>query len=105
MDGNYTGTSASGVFVEVEVTVQEGRISDIQVVQFRRISSIHAGKPTPVEDNSWQASSDEALRTIPERIIEKQSTAVDVVTGATMSSETIMAAVQDALSKARLPDL
>ena len=43
---------------------------------------------------------DEVLGTIPERILEKQSAYVDTITGATLSSNTIMDAVEDALSKA-----
>jgi thiamine biosynthesis lipoprotein len=100
MDGTYKGESVSGVLVQVEVTVQEGRISDIQILEYREISSIHAGKPTAGEEESWQARREEVLRTIPKRIIDKQSTSVDAITGATMSSETIMAAVEDALTKA-----
>jgi len=99
MDGTYKGESVSGVLVQVEVTVQGGRISDIQILEYREISSIHAGKPTAREEESWRARREEVLRTIPQRIIEKQSTSVDAATGATMSSKTIMAAVEDALTK------
>ena len=100
LDGTYQGKSLSGVLVEVEVTVASGRIADIEVIEYKEISSIHAGKPTDIEKESWEASRNVVLETIPERIIEKQSTAVDIVTGATMTSETIMAAVEDALVKA-----
>jgi len=102
LDGIYQGKSISGVLVEVEVAVQGGRIADIQILEYREISSIHAGKPTDREEASWQASKEEVLETIPKRIIDKQSASVDAVTGATMSSETIMAAVDDALGKAML---
>ena len=40
-----------------------------------------------------------AYDTVPGKIIDAQSTAVDAATGATVSSKAIMAAVEDALSK------
>ena len=42
---------------------------------------------------------DGAYSTIPQAIIDAQSTQVDVAAGATFSSKGIMAAVEDALSK------
>ena len=42
---------------------------------------------------------DAAYSTIPQAIIDAQSTQVDVAAGATFSSKGIMAAVEDALSK------
>ncbi|MDX1358727.1 MAG: FMN-binding protein [Clostridia bacterium] len=42
-----------------------------------------------------------AEKTIPERIIDQQSTRVDAVSGATRSSIAIMNAVEDALQKAK----
>ena len=100
LDGTYYGKSISGVSVEVEVTVESGHIADIQIHEYKEISSIHAGKPTEVEKETWETGQQVVLETIPKRIIEKQSTEVDIVTGATMTSETIMAAVEDALVKA-----
>jgi len=102
LDGAYQGKSISGILVEVEVTVTSGRIADIQILEYKELSSIHAGKPTDEEKESWETSKKAALETIPQRIIEKQSTKVDIVTGATMSSKTIMAAVEDALVKAEV---
>ena len=43
--------------------------------------------------------SDPAFNTIPQAIIDAQSTEVDVVANATYTSNGLMAAVQDALSK------
>lgn len=40
-----------------------------------------------------------AFENIPKAIIDAQSTKVDVVSSATLSSKAIMAAVEDALSK------
>ncbi|MFC2122741.1 FAD:protein FMN transferase [Bacteroidota bacterium] len=101
-DGTYQGRSISGVLVEVEVTVQGGNIHNIEILEYKEISSIFAGLPTEIEKESWQTTKSEILKTIPEQILEKQSTHVDTVTGATMSSKTIIAAVEDALTKAVL---
>ncbi len=100
LDGTYHGKNTSGVLVEVAVTVESGRIADIQVLEYKEISSIRAGRPTEVEKEAWETSQQTVLETIPKRIIEKQSTGVDIVTGATMTSETIIDAVEDALVKA-----
>jgi uncharacterized protein with FMN-binding domain len=50
-----------------------------------------------VMHRNWRGEPAEAVI---ERIVEEQSTDVDVVTGATMSSRVIMNAVEDALKKA-----
>jgi len=34
--------------VGVEVTVESGHIADIQIHEYKEISSIHAGKPTEI---------------------------------------------------------
>jgi uncharacterized protein with FMN-binding domain len=82
-DGVYEGTATGGpVRVVTKVTVQDQRIAHIELVQHR----------------TWRGT--EAGKVIPGRIIEKQSTDVDAVSGATVSSRVIMNAVQDAVSKA-----
>jgi len=80
LDGTYQGKSVRGILVEVEVTVTSAHIADIQILEYKEISSIHAGKPTDEENESWETSKKAALETIPQRIIEKQSIKVDIVT-------------------------
>ncbi|NLM39100.1 MAG: RnfABCDGE type electron transport complex subunit D, partial [Firmicutes bacterium] len=81
-DGTYTGSAAgfSGQ-VEVEVTVSGGQIIDVRVVS-------HSDTP---------GISDSAINAIPGRIVEANSPDVDVVSGATYTSEGIIAAVRNAL--------
>ncbi len=52
-----------------------------------------------MEHRTWKGGAAEGI--IPRRIIETQSTRVDAVSGATMSSVAIMNAVEDAVRKAR----
>jgi uncharacterized protein with FMN-binding domain len=79
-DGVYPGEFDDFlVAVKLNVTVKEHQITKIEMVEQR------AGKGY------------EALETI-DRIIDAQSPKVDMVTGATGSSRSIMIAVQDALT-------
>lgn len=81
-DGVYAG-SAPGYAAEikVEVTVQAGSITKVEVVAIDDTPTVYP----------------DAVAQIPGRIIEKQHWKVDAVSGATASSEGIMAAVQAAL--------
>jgi uncharacterized protein with FMN-binding domain len=80
-DGVYSGEFGDFlVNVKLEVTVREHQIADIKIIEQRCGPGY------------------EALETI-DRIIESQSPEVDVVTGATGSSKSIMIAVQRALTE------
>lgn len=87
-DDTYRGTGhgISGLVV-VDVTVADGQIATITEVSQRETPAFWA----------------RALEMF-ERIIGAQSTAVDAVTGATLSSESIREAVEDALDQAKLSD-
>lgn len=79
-DGTYTGMTDSGVVkVEVEVTVSDHTIIDIQIIEHVN------GKGEPAE-------------AIVDDMIEQQKVTVDSVTGATYSSIVIKDAVQKALN-------
>ncbi|HSQ88761.1 FMN-binding protein [Romboutsia sp.] len=84
-DGTYQG-SASGYAedLNVEVKVSNGEILKIDIVS-------HNETPKFFE---------KALELVPSEIIKKQSTNVDVASGATYSSEGIMKAVDNALKEA-----
>lgn len=83
--GTYTGTAKGfGGDVEVTVTVSESTIDDIQV----------AG------DNETENIGTFALSMMPDRILEAQTTDVDAVSGATVTSKAILLALQDALTQA-----
>jgi len=82
-DGVYEGDHRAGPNkVVVKVTVQEEKVVGIEIVKHR----------------AWKGKKAESI--IPRRIIERQSTKVDAVTGATNSSRVIMNAVQKAIEKA-----
>jgi len=84
-DGTYTGTGTGFKGdTTVQVTVKNGNISDITVLS----------------TNDDQEFFSRAKNTIINEILSQQSTQVDTVTGATFSSNGIIAAVADALSTA-----
>ena len=84
-DGVYTGSGA-GMHsnIVVDVTVQDGKIVSVDVVS-------HDETP---------AISDPAIEQIPQEIVAKQSTDVEVVASATYTSNGIIEAVNNALSGA-----
>lgn len=84
-DGVYTGEGEGfrGT-VSVEVTVKDNLISSIEIID-------------NVDDRKWF---DRASNSIPNRIIEAQSTDIDLVSGATYSSIGIRDAVLNAIEKA-----
>ena len=85
-DGEYLGkASAYNGNVEVKVTISGGKMTAIDIV-----------KTKDDEDYFFDAQK----KVIPE-ILEKQSTDVDAVAGATTSSEGIAHAVQKALEQAK----
>ena len=83
--GTYTGVGAGrNGDITVEVTVNENTIQAIQIVRHDETPGI----------------SDGAIADIPAAIVATQSLGVDSVSGATVSSEGIVAAVADAIAKA-----
>ena len=84
-DGTYSGT-AKGMNgdVTVEVTVKSDKIESVNVTSHNETTGI----------------SDAAIEQIPTSIVEKNSAEVDIVAGATVTSNAIMQAVTQALDKA-----
>lgn len=85
-DGVYEGT-ATGYRpgLVVEVVIENGQIASVTVTDHNEKNERFWGVPVEL---------------IPQLIVESQSTDVDTVSGATMTSEGIINAVNDALSKA-----
>jgi len=80
-DGVYAGRyHAFPVMVEVEVTVKSHAITEIKLVKHVN------GQGTKAE-------------VITDKVIDRQSLQVDVVSGATYSSKVILKAIENALSK------
>ena len=85
-DGTYTGVGKGmNGDVTVEVTVKDSKIAEVVVTDHKESEGI----------------SDPAIEQIPTRIVEEQSTSVDAVSNATVTSNAIMAAVQNALEQAK----
>lgn len=83
-DGVYQGEAVGfrpGLFVEV--TVENQKISNIEVIKHSEVGPQFYMRPIDV---------------IPDEIVKEQSTKVDAVSGATATSSAIMSAVEDALS-------
>ncbi len=81
----YIGTAVSeiGGEVKVKVTMDGDKIVKIDVLSHNETAGI----------------SDPAFKTIPDAIIAANSTTIDAVSGATKTSEALIAAVNDALSQ------
>ena len=85
----YTG-KAQGMFCEIvaEVTVKDGKIADVKLT---------GADETP-------ALGGKVLEEMPAKIVEAQSADVDGMTGATVTTDAVKAAVNDALAQAGLKD-
>jgi fumarate reductase flavoprotein subunit len=83
--GTYT-EEVKGMFLgfKAAVTLESNRISSIQIVQ----------------SNETPGIAEAAFALVPPTIIKYQSTAVDIVTGASMTSGAIINAVEKAISEA-----
>lgn len=86
-DNEYIGVGNSeiGGDLKVKVTMDGDKIAKIEVL----------------EHNETSGLSDPAFAQIPDAIIASQSTEVDTVSGATKTSEALIAAVNDALSQVK----
>ena len=78
-----TGVSEIGGEVKVKVTMDGDKIAKIEVLSHNETAGV----------------SDPAFAAIPDAIIAANSTEIDTVTGATKTSEALIAAVNDALSQ------
>lgn len=82
-NGVYEGSAnGMGGALKVAVTVEDGKISGVEVLEHKETAGI----------------SDPAIEQIPQAIVDAQSTDVEAVTGATVTSEAIKEAVAAALS-------
>jgi uncharacterized protein with FMN-binding domain/Pyruvate/2-oxoacid:ferredoxin oxidoreductase delta subunit len=84
-DGTYAGVGqGKNPDLKVAVTIKDNKITNVEIV------------------SNNETKGKEALNVVPKEIIDMQSTSVDAVSGATMTSNGIMAAVNDALSQAEI---
>ncbi|WP_027091954.1 FMN-binding protein [Cohnella thermotolerans] len=84
-DGTYTGTGSNRRgYIQVAVTVKLDKITDVEISDF----AMHYSESDVVN--------------LPDEVLQKQSSQVDNVSGATYSTRAFEDAVADALSQARI---
>jgi len=89
-DGTWTGAAETTRFgtTQVKVTISGGKITEVSTVQLNQ-----------ADPRSYQISVD-AAPTLRSEVLAKQTAAVDVVSGATYTSDAYEASLQSALDQA-----
>ncbi len=89
-DGTYVGSAANAYYgnVQVSVSISGGRITDVKFLQY---PNTH---PTSVYINS------QAIPYLKQETIQSQNANVQIISGATFTSEAFIQSLQSALSKA-----
>lgn len=85
VDGTYEGQGEGMHPLKVSVEVKDGKIASVTVT----------------EQQETEGVADPALEQIPAAIVENNSTDVDIVSGATLTSNGIIEAVNNALEQAK----
>jgi uncharacterized protein with FMN-binding domain len=90
-DGSYTGSVADAQwgYIQVKVVIQKGKITDVQFLQY------------PNERNRSVMINSYADPQLSSEAIQAQSANVDIVTGATDTSEAFIQSLSDALAQAK----
>jgi len=90
-DGTYTGAAEDAFYgtVQVRADIQNGKITDVQFIQY------------PKDQSESQEVSDMAIPVLKQEAIQAQSANVDTVSGATQTSEAFNKSLADALSQAK----
>ncbi len=90
-DGTYTGPTVdiNWGYVQVQATIQNGQISDVQFLQYP------ADRRTSRRINSF------AMPVLQQEAIQAQSANVDIISGATLTSEGFQQSLQSALNQAK----
>jgi uncharacterized protein with FMN-binding domain len=90
-DGSYTGDAADAFygFVQVEAIIKNGAISDVVFVQY------------PNDRRNSVEINDQAMPYLKQEAIQAQSSQVNIVTGATDTSQAFIQSLASALAKAK----
>lgn len=90
-DGTYTGPEVDAIYglVQVQAVIQNGKIANVQFLEYPN------DRRTSVRINSF------AVPNLQQEAVQAQSANVDLVTGATLTSEAFQMSLQGALSKAK----
>ncbi len=90
-EGEYKGTKDQFRNERVQVTISEDGVSDIKVLN----------GPVLKEGKAVEIRNGLTIDDLSQRVIKSQSLAVDVLSGATLTSKAHLKAVENALDKAR----
>jgi uncharacterized protein with FMN-binding domain len=90
-DGSYTGTAADAYYgtVQVKAVVQNGRLADVQFIQY------------PSDRSTSRYINGQAMPLLTQEAIQAQSAQVDGVSGATFTSQGFQQSLASALVKAK----
>ncbi len=90
-DGTYTGSAADAYYgnIQVQVTIGGGKISDVQFLQ------------SPNDNGTSRFINSQAMPLLRQEAIAAQSAQVDVVSGASDSSQAFQQSLASALQQAR----
>lgn len=90
-DGSYTGSQADAQwgFIQVKAIIKNGKITDVQFLQY------------PNERNRSIQINNNADPQLTSEAIQAQSANVDVITGATDTSDAFIQSLSDALTQAK----
>lgn len=83
--GTYYGESSGWTGMKVEVKIAKGKIKWVKVLEAKGTASYY----------------EKVINTLPSRIVSQNTVDVEAITGATLSSESLKQAVQNALEKAQ----
>ena len=90
-DGDYTGTTVDAYYglVQVQATITQGKLADVQFLQYPN------DRRTSIRINST------AIPDLQQEAIQAQSANVDIVSGATLTSQAFVQSLQVALNSAK----
>lgn len=90
-DGTFKGPEVDAYYglVQVQATIQSGKLSNVQFLEYP------SDRRTSVEINSF------AVPYLQQEALQVQSARVDIISGATLTSEAFMISLQNALNSAK----
>ncbi len=89
-DGQYTGQSYNVFWgnVQVKAVIQGGKLTDVQILSY------------PSDRRTSQRINQQAIPMLDQEVLQAQSTNVDFISGATLTSQGYLQSLQDALAAA-----
>ena len=99
-DGTYTSSMpAMNADIEVTVTIADGKIADVEVSPNSETPGI-GGQLLDKDGNVVTSVGKAPVDLIPEKVVEGNTLAVDLVTGATITSAAVLSAIKDCVTQA-----